>query len=61
MCSRLQLPHRLTDRPQPDVCVPCVQVTAGVLLCQGLVMAWLAARRKMLPDEVGLGLGLGLG
>ena len=22
------------------------------LLCQGLVMAWLAARRKMLPDEV---------
>ena len=39
----------------------CVQVTAGVLLCQGLVMAWLAARRKMLPDEVGLGLGLGLG
>ena len=39
----------------------CVQVTAGVLLCQGLVMAWLAARRKMLPDEVGLGLGSGLG
>ena len=43
------------------VCLICVQVTAGVLLCQGLVMAWLAARRKMLPDEVGLGLGLGLG
>ena len=35
-----------------SMCAPCVQVTAGVLLCQGLVMAWLAARRKMLPDEV---------
>ena len=43
-----------TNRPHvhSPMCVPCVQVTAGVLLCQGLVMAWLAARRKMLPDEV---------